>query len=371
MKQRLQAIDAAILGGLESIPNILVIRDARALSNSLGLCGPYSTIESAAMRESLEKFIKNLDFNKLPKQPSTTVDRLQLPGGSAEFYWTAIPYRADERCLLAVIGLDRSAALQTEQKLFQLSKLATLGEMATSLAHEMTQPLNIIAIASANLKRLIDRPTNNQMSPDEINAEIIKKIERIQAAVKRSSGVISHMRVFGRNPAVNDPNARVSDVIDGLQCILNERLRIDETILIFECAPNMPDVAIPTNLLEQVLLNLINNASDSISERRREELNTYVGKITGRVAQFDDGSRPTVEFLVHDNGAGISADVRRRLFQPFFTTKPAGKGTGLGLSVSHGILHDYAGDLSYQETLEGAAFKVVVPTAASSATIAA
>ena len=124
----------------------------------------------------------------------------------------------------------------------------------------------------------------------------------------------------------------------------------------------MPDVAIPTNLLEQVLLNLINNASDSISERRREELNTYVGKITGRVAQFDDGSRPTVEFLVHDNGAGISADVRDRLFQPFFTTKPAGKGTGLGLSLSQGILHDYAGEVFYQETLEGAAFKVVVPT---------
>jgi C4-dicarboxylate-specific signal transduction histidine kinase len=230
-------------------------------------------------------------------------------------------------------------------QIIQASKLATLGEMATSVAHELNQPLNAIRMAAGNSRRKVSDGTADS---EYLNA----KLNRIEEQTARAAAIIDHMRMFGRkaeeDPIAIDPRKVVTNALD----LMGEQLRLAGIELVTEFADDCPAVLGHTIQLEQVLLNLLTNARDAIAEREGE------AKITVRVLSVDAGVRISVE----DTGGGIPEAVLPRIFEPFYTTKKMGKGTGLGLSVGYGIIRDMSGTITAENMDDGARVTITLPS---------
>ena len=229
-------------------------------------------------------------------------------------------------------------------KMIQASKLATLGEMSTSVAHELNQPLNVIRMAAANVRRKISKGTAD---PEYLNDKLV----RIEDQTARAAAIIDHMRMFGRNAKEEsepvDPRKMVTNALG----LVGEQLRLAGIEIVTELPQDCSLISGHPILIEQVLLNLLTNARDAMAERDGES------KITLRVFEDDEGVHITSE----DTGGGIPEDVLGRIFEPFYTTKGIGKGTGLGLSVSHGIIHDMNGTIVADNTDDGARFTINFP----------
>jgi PAS domain S-box-containing protein len=229
-------------------------------------------------------------------------------------------------------------------QIIQTSKLATLGEMATSVAHELNQPLNVIRMAAGNCRRKVSKGTAD---PRYLN----DKLERIEQQTARAAAIIDHMRMFGREakepPEPIDPRNVVANTLD----LIGEQLRLAGIEVVTEFADDCPFIFGHIIQMEQVILNLLTNARDAMAESDGE------AKITLRVFEDDKGVHITSE----DTGGGISEDVLPRIFEPFYTTKKMGKGTGLGLSVSYGIARDMNGTIVAENIGDGARFTVTLP----------
>jgi C4-dicarboxylate-specific signal transduction histidine kinase len=231
-------------------------------------------------------------------------------------------------------------------QIIQASKLATLGEMATSVAHELNQPLNVIRMAAGNSRRKISKGTAD---PEYLNDKLV----RIEEQTARAAGIIDHMRMFGRkakeHPERVDPRKVVTNALD----LIGEQLRLDNIEVVTELPEGCSSILGHAIQMEQVILNLLTNARDAMAERNAE------AKITLRVFEDDNGVHITSE----DTGGGIPDDVLPRIFEPFYTTKPMGKGTGLGLSVSYGIIRDMNGAIVADNVDGGARFTITFPIA--------
>jgi PAS domain S-box-containing protein len=228
-------------------------------------------------------------------------------------------------------------------QIIHASKLATLGEMATSVAHELNQPLNVIRMAAGNSRRKI---SNGTVDPEYLNA----KLERIEEQTARAAAIIDHMRMFGRKseekPRSIDPRQVVTNALD----LMGEQLRLAGIEIVTEFPEDCSSVSGHTIQLEQVILNLLTNGRDAMAESEGEK------KITLRVFEDDKGVHITAE----DAGGGIPEDVLPRIFEPFYTTKEMGKGTGLGLSVSYGIINDMNGTIVADNIDGGARFTITL-----------
>lgn len=366
LNQKLLAVDAAILSGVERLPNVTVVRDAESLLSLADSVPGDDPIQLAIRRPSLIAFVRRALTATSQAPTSSFVDRFQMPDGAAEHHWTAISYFGlNGLPKTAVIGIDRTSGLRNEHKLYQMAKLATLGEMAAAMAHELTQPFNVIALATANFSRVAATLPAENGSLEAAKATILAKAQRIQAAVRRGSATINHMRAFGRDATVDSATSTAAEIFEGLQSMLSARLKSEGCSLMFQEQPDLPRVACPANLVEQVLLNLINNAADSIAERQTQQATKHDGRIQVRVTRDNSLERPGVRFSVEDNGTGIPPAVAARLFEPFFTTKPRGKGTGLGLSVSFSIVRGLNGTIELEKSRDGATFALTLPAVAA------
>jgi C4-dicarboxylate-specific signal transduction histidine kinase len=230
--------------------------------------------------------------------------------------------------------------------MIQSSKLATLGEMATSIAHELNQPLNIIRMAAANSRRQIAGGTIDSRYLNE-------KLERIEGQTTRAAGIIDHMRIFGREAKEEAELIDLRKVVSNALNLMGEQLRLAGIEVVTELPDACPFILGHTTLMEQMILNLLTNAGDAMTKRDGE------AKITLRVFEDDEGLNITVE----DTGSGIPEDILPRIFEPFYTTKKMGKGAGLGLSVSYGIVRDMDGAILAENTDSGAKFTITLPGA--------
>ncbi|WP_431267175.1 ATP-binding protein [Dankookia sp. P2] len=216
------------------------------------------------------------------------------------------------------------------------AKLATLGEMATGLAHELNQPVSIMALAAENTARALRRH-GAEAIPDAL-----QRMERIGSLAQRAKGIIDHLRAFGRtDPGPLEPIS-VQEAVAGATLLVGAALREAEVTVVLDLPDGLPRVRGRLLLLEQVLINLLLNARDALLEGR-----AAVRRITvaARLAE-DPAAGQCVLLTVADSGPGIPAEVLPRLFEPFFTTKPTGQGTGLGLSLCHGIMRSLGGTIS-------------------------
>ncbi len=242
---------------------------------------------------------------------------------------------------------NRQAAtiLAQQASLVQSAKMASLGEMAGGMAHEINNPLAIIIAKSARIQSMSQRGELTE-------GQLIRDLEQINATCLRISKIISGLKSFSRN-AQMDPFEPVSVkqmIVDTLglceQRFLNHKIIIET--LIADDLYVMGRAA----QLEQVLLNLLSNAFDAIVDTPHAWV-----RIT---AEREDNM---VRIAVTDSGKGIAPAVARKMMDPFFTTKGVGKGTGLGLSIARGIIGDHKGNLSLDQSTPHTTFVIEIPQA--------
>ncbi|MGC1330888.1 ATP-binding protein [Pseudomonas sp.] len=304
--------------------------------------------------EQREAFLLRL-ATLTPQQPVSAAEiNLQLPG--REHAWWVWSDRGvfDERGQLIeiqAVGRDNTEVRRTQQQLTQSAKMATLGEMATGLAHEINQPLNVMRMAIVNvLKRLGNGDVQIEYLQDKLN--------RIDSQVQRAARVVDHMRVFGRRSEIEMQLFNPKVAVEGTLSLLSEGMKGKGVELRVPAMTLDVQVRGHVDQLEQVLINLMVNARDALLSKREgnRELEPWI-ETTG---ESDDEK---VRLYVQDNGGGIPPRLFEKIFEPFFTTKPVGVGTGLGLSVSYGIIENMGGRLSVVNTDEGARFCIELPIA--------
>ncbi|MCH9053807.1 MAG: PAS domain-containing protein [Proteobacteria bacterium] len=252
---------------------------------------------------------------------------------------------------------DITERRRVQAQLIQASKLSTLGEMATGIAHELNQPLSVIGMAA---ERAMDK-----FEGGDVDLEFIsERLKQVIAQTERAAAIIDHMRIFGRleedkAPTKIDPRP----AIEGALSVVGEQLRVRNIELTTDLPRTCPPVLGHEVQLEQVILNLLSNARDAIEANaaRRGREGEPLGTIRLKVEVSESGKE--IKIVVRDTGGGIPEAVMDRVFDPFFTTKEEGKGTGLGLSISYGIITDMGGRIEATNIEGGAQFTITLPVA--------
>lgn len=263
-------------------------------------------------------------------------------------------YQVAPKVILAMV-IDVTERIEAEQQVIQANKMATLGEMATGVAHELNQPLSVIQMISNLFVRKLDR---GALPDRETLSEVSSKL---RSNVERASKIISHMREFGRKSALEVSSVQINDVILKSLDFFSQQLRLRNIEVILELENGVPTIEADPNRLEQVFINLLTNARDAIEEKSLKEPSSQGDK---RITIRTHFNRRYVFAEVCDSGTGIPKELTHKIFEPFFTTKTVGKGTGLGLSISYNIISDYGGTIhAVSKEGEGACFDIRFPRA--------
>ena len=240
-------------------------------------------------------------------------------------------------------------------RMLQVSRFATLGEMATGLAHELNQPLTAIANYAQACDRLLSRP---QPDLDDLRTAM----REIAAQAVRAGEILRRLRGLAQSQPVRRERADLNATIEAIRDIILADGRVHQGRVRFDLATRLPAVYIDTAQIQHVILNLVRNGLEAPAvpgvEVRQLLLRT---RLT---------SRGGVEIAVLDNGPGLAPQAVERMFDPFFSTKP--EGTGLGLAISHTVVRAHGGVLAYHpNTPRGAAFSIRLPAEAVAADLPA
>ncbi len=243
----------------------------------------------------------------------------------------------------------------TQAQLVQSAKLASIGELAAGVAHELNQPLMIMRMAS----QLSERSMNKNGFNAENNIEFQESINK---NTKRMMKIIDHLRTFSRQSSGVYELLDLNKVIEGTFLMMNEQLRLKNITTIRNLTEPLPQIKGDANQIEQVLLNLITNAQDTLVEKIDKHSNrSFDGQIE-IITEISKLEKNHIDILIIDNGQGIPESKQDKIFDPFFTTKEVGKGTGLGLSISYGIIKEHNGEIALLETSsQGTCFGISLP----------
>lgn len=230
-----------------------------------------------------------------------------------------------------------------ELKMFSQSKLASLGEVATGIAHEINQPLTYI---NTVIQTLLE-----EIEDEDIDFKLLNtRLKNSGEQVNRITKIINHLRMYGRQDELINETIDFSEVLDNALLIISERLRLNNINLKIEIDQDINLLYGNPLQIEQVFLNFFTNAIDAFDEDKNNR--NIVIHISA------DKTKIIVEFS--DNGKGIPNTIREKIFEPFFTTKKVGKGTGLGLSIIYGIIKQHNGEITCTSNVgEGTKFTIV------------
>ena len=240
---------------------------------------------------------------------------------------------------------DRQRASMVAQ-LAHSGRLVSMGRMAAGVAHEINNPLAAIGELSGLLEDLVDE---RFVASTEHGTLFQENLAKIQEHVERARTVTHRMLGFARRMEPKSDAVNANDVIQETLAFVEREATFRNVILHFEPAAEMPAIRSDRSQLQQVVLNLLNNALDAVEAG---------GRVSVR-SRFDN-EWITVE--VEDNGCGIPKHLQDSIFDPFFTTKEPGKGNGLGLSISHTVMQQLGGSLTFVSTPgSGTTFSIRVP----------
>lgn len=231
---------------------------------------------------------------------------------------------------------------RAQSELIQAAKMAVLGQMSAGMAHELNQPLTALRTMADNARVLIER---GRLDDARANLATIAQL------VERMGLITGQLRQFARKADATLQAVPVAAAITGALFLVERR--VEQQRINFRMSMGDPDVQAlcDRNRLEQVLVNLFNNALDAMHDSEVRQLTVSVERTDERVM-----------IAVADSGPGIAPDIREHLFEPFFTTKPQGQGLGLGLAISEQIVREFGGLLRVESgTTGGARFTIELP----------
>ena len=257
-------------------------------------------------------------------------------------------------CLIATTT-DINESVEKEAQLIQASKLATLGTLASGMAHELTQPLNVIQVASDFFLKKIKK--GEEVSTDELRA----MAEEIGSQLDRASKVIKHMRDFARQSDITRTRLHINEPIKDVFKVMGQQLRVHQIEVELDLDPHVPYIMADHNRLEQVFINLVTNAMYAMDDKGLRWGDRKWRRLLKIESLCADGQ---VVVKVSDTGKGIPKEIIDRIFEPFFTTRKAGQGTGLGMSISYRIISDYGGTIEVESEVDkGTTFTLKFPSA--------
>lgn len=340
--------------------NLNFLRTNRAFSDWLG--ARSDELVGRSLRE-LEATFENIDSidrleQRVVERGEPVVDLMSQVHLSGKARWlseTKAPVRSGDGSVVGVVGISRDVTnqLQLEQQLLQSQKMDAVGRLAGGVAHDFNNLLVVIKSYGLMVMESMDAADPGK----EDMAELLKATERAAALTKQ---LLTFSRSQPQSTQTLDLNAVVADVAKMLRRLIDERIELVVNV-------GESDALVRGDLtqVEQILLNLTINARDAMPDG---------GTITVTVTEAQglprsESSEPYVVLLVKDNGIGMPSEIRKRIFEPFFSTKEVGKGTGLGLSTVYGIVKQTGGHILVEsEVGRGTEFQVYLPRVTGSST---
>lgn len=252
---------------------------------------------------------------------------------------------------------------ETQMQLIQAEKLESIGRLAAGVAHEVKNPLALLLLGVDYLSQGVD--------PDDQNVD--KILNQMRDAIERADRIVRGLVDFSSQRALMRKQTRLKNLLDDVLLLIRHELTRSNTSVGLHVPDDLPDVYLDLSKFEQVLINLIINATHAMADvdsprleivASYEDLENVVKNQGARKKEvFRSGDR-VVHLEIKDNGHGIDSKDSGRVFDPFFTTKATGQGTGLGLSVSRKIVALHAGELTLKnrEDTTGAVAKITLPT---------
>jgi len=249
------------------------------------------------------------------------------------------------------IGQDTAHVRSLELQVIQADKLATLGQLAAGVVHELNNPLTAITVYGDYLVRLLDRVQSGQSQPKTADVE---KARKITDAAQRIQKLTRDLMTYAR-PTGDFEQIQINDVVRHAVSLCEHVIKWSEARLVYRLVGNLPKVQAIPSQLHQVLINLITNACHALPAP--EQVIT--------IGTWTDSDGVWIE--VEDTGVGIDEQDQPRVFQPFFTTKTEGRGTGLGLSIVKNIVEGHGGRITLRsQPGQGTAFRIVLPISPAS-----
>ena len=259
--------------------------------------------------------------------------------------------------IIASVSLSRNLELAdknhaaTSMQFAQMEKMASVGRMAAGIAHEINNPLQMITNQAGWIGELLPDEDPTQLKN---LAEYQKSVEQIKYHVRRAGTITHRLLGFSRKMATQQEAVQINDLIVEAASFVEHEAGYQNISIIKNLAADLPTTMTDGPQLQQVFLNLVNNAVDAIGQGGTIEITT----------QVNPQGRLVIEFI--DNGPGIPAENLKQIFDPFFTTKDPGKGTGLGLYISYDIIQKLGGTISVANRKSGGAvFTIDLPVTKS------
>jgi len=228
-------------------------------------------------------------------------------------------------------------------------KLASIGQLAAGIAHELNNPLTGVLTFTTLLRK--------KMPEGSADAEDLDLVIR---ETKRCASIIRRLLDFAREKTPEKALVNMNDLVQETVRFVERSAALQQIEIVADLDPDLPQLSVDADLMKQVLINILVNAQQAIQGRGRITVRSRL--LPPRRLAGASEALPVVEIAVTDTGCGIPPANLQRIFDPFFTSKEVGKGTGLGLSVSYGIVHSHGGEIEVESTVgEGSTFRICLP----------
>jgi two-component system NtrC family sensor kinase len=225
---------------------------------------------------------------------------------------------------------DSEKEMMNEQ-VIETGKLASVGELAAGIAHEINNPVAVMVEEAGWIEDLLRDEQN--MEAQKLQ-EVKRALTQINTQGDRCKEITHKLLSFARRTDPRVVEVHINEILEEIMSISQQRSKFSNVQLVANLAPDLPVIMASPSELQQVFLNLVNNALDAMGPHGGTI------EVTSRLA----GDRVVID--VADNGTGMPKAILARIFEPFFTTKPVGKGTGLGLAICYGIIKKMGGEIS-------------------------
>jgi two-component system NtrC family sensor kinase len=237
---------------------------------------------------------------------------------------------------------DRHQQAESELRLLQSEKQASVGRLAAGVAHEINNPLTgVLTFTHMLLKR------------QDIDEEMREDLQTIAAATDRVRRIVKGLLDFSRQSKLEPQSTDLNELVNATIPLVANQALVRGVLFCFDAGPNIPRRTIDRNQFQSVLLNIIINALDATQAGGHIDISTHLALAEGRTG---------IEIAITDSGHGIPPENLERIFDPFYTTKEVGKGTGLGLSVSQGLVERHGGTIRVQSQVgKGSRFTIWLP----------
>jgi two-component system NtrC family sensor kinase len=293
---------------------------------------PWVTLIPPTWVETFQRIVANPD-----------VGVAELRAGDRLFHLTGLPLRDAGPASVVLVVSDQTDKRRLQEQLIQSEKMSAIGQLIAGVAHDLNNPLASVVGFADYLVEISDQAPPTMLEP----------LRAIQQEAERAANIVKNLLSFARKQERGRRVTPIKNVLASTLQLLRNHLMAAKVETDLDVAPGVPNVCVDVNQIQQVFVNLINNALQAME-------GSGIGHhIVVRAIPWLDGVAVTVE----DDGPGIPAEHAARVFEPFYTTKGTGQGTGLGLSISQGIVKEHGGRLTLVSGgPPGATFRVELPT---------